>query len=132
MRLAIQPLPLLRYRAHPPHLRPIYIHHLKLFPLLLQLLRHSLNINPQIVPQKLANFSILVIPCKRRRNLAIRRVYIHVRSGVAMGTPACLAATRHHVCVLVERGLGVLGEACNFGVAMVFDAETFGDGLFDK
>jgi hypothetical protein len=132
MRLPIQPLSLFGNRTHPPHLLPLNIQHLKLLPLILQLLRDRLNINPQIIPQKRTNLRVLMVPRQRARRLPITRVDIHVSSGVPVRTPPGLAAARDHVCVRVERDFGVVEEGGDFRVGVVFDAEAGGDGVLDE
>ena len=78
MRLAVQPLALLRDLAHPAHSSAVGIQNFKVFALLPELLRYSLNIYVKVVAEEFANFGILMVADQRRGFLGIRRIDVDV------------------------------------------------------
>lgn len=90
MRLAIQSLALLRHLAHPAHHSTVGIRNLQIPALLSQLLRHSLDINLQIVSQKRADLRVLMVADQGRGLARIRGINVDVCGRVAVRTPSRL------------------------------------------
>lgn len=110
MILSIQPLSVRRHLAHPTNLLARRIRHHQLGALLTQLFSHGIDVDTKVISEELAHLGILMISHQRHRRLGVRAVDIDVRGRVAMGAPARLAASGHHVCVLVEGGGRVVYE----------------------
>lgn len=110
----------------PPHPRILPIHHtLTIHPLLLQLLRHRLQIQLQKVPDKLADIRIFVVSVQSLA--ALRAVDVDVHARVAVRAPANLCAAgddvRKDPC-----GTGFGGfEGFDFVLGGVVDAEAVGE-----
>jgi hypothetical protein len=128
MALAIKPLALLRQGAQPRLLLPLS---LKQHTLLLQLLRHRIDIHAQIIPQELADLGVLVVAHERGGALGVGSVDVDVCTAVAVGGPAGLAAAGERVGEAVLRFFRAVDESVDFGVGVVFDAEAGGEGGFD-
>lgn len=103
-------------RLPPPHLIP-------------QLLRDFLNINIQILPQKLAHVRILHIPTDPLRPRPARAVDIDINGAVAVGAPPQPRAQADHARKRLHGERGARGDGVDLDLERVVDAEALDDEL---
>ena len=134
MALPIQPFPIQRRLPHPAPKHHLLLRALTLtnshdIPAPPQLLRHRVNIHPQILPQKNTDLGVLHIPLQTPRHPRIARVDVHVRRRVPVRAPRVLAPFGDQVAE--EPGCvdgRVRDDGVDFGIRNVVDAKVFRDG----
>lgn len=101
--------------------------------LLFQLSRNSINIDIQILPQKLPYSRILMVPPQWTRRIAITRKNRHIDSRMAMSRPTYLRPPTNNVRERIRcwPGLGLLDETVYFPVRSVVDTKTFFEEVAD-